>query len=68
MQISGLSETQILEKFTRGLKSKTRIEVELREPKTLDKAYCLADCFDQIVYRIASNTSTEFELSELYLI
>jgi len=56
MQISGLSQTQILDKFIRGLKPKTRIEVELRDPKTPDEAYRLADRFDRIVYG-ASNAS-----------
>jgi hypothetical protein len=32
MQIKGLSQSQILDKFIRGLKPKIRIEVELREP------------------------------------
>ena len=43
MRIPGLSQTQILDKFIRGLKPKTRIEVELRDPSTPDKAYHLAD-------------------------
>ena len=50
MRIPGLSQTQILDKFIRGLKPKTRIEVELRDPKTTDEAYRLADRFDRIVY------------------
>ena len=45
-----MSQIQILDKFIRGLKPKTRIEVELRDPKTLDEAYRLADRFDRIVY------------------
>ena len=56
MRIPGLSQTQILDKFIRGLKPKTRIEVELRDPKTTDEAYRLADRFDRIVYG-ARNTS-----------
>ena len=56
MQIPGLSQAQILDKFIRGLKPKTRIEVELRDPRTPDEAYRLADRFDRIVYR-AKNTS-----------
>jgi len=56
MRIPGLSQTQILDKFIRGLKSKTRIEVELRDPKTTDEAFRLADRFDRIVYG-ARNTS-----------
>src|SRR5438876_5619167 len=38
MQISGLSQTQILDKFIRGLKPKTRIEVELRDPGLAKRA------------------------------
>ena len=46
MRIPGLSQTQVLDKFIRGLKPKTRIEVELRDLKTPDEPYRLADCFD----------------------
>jgi hypothetical protein len=56
MQINGLSQSQILDKFIRGLKPKTRIEVELRDPQTIEEAYRLADRFDRIVYG-AHNTT-----------
>ena len=56
MQISGLSPTQVLEKFIRGLKPKPRIEVELRDSKAPDEAYCLADRFDRIVYGTKGTT------------
>jgi Retrotransposon gag protein/Zinc knuckle len=56
MRIPEVTQTQILDKFIRGLKPKTRIEVELRDPKTTDEAYRLADRFDRIVYG-AKNTS-----------
>src|SRR5436190_14185051 len=56
MQIPGLSQTQILDKFIRRLKSKTRIEVELRDPETLEEAYRLADRFGRIVYSAKSTT------------
>jgi Ty3 transposon capsid-like protein/Zinc knuckle len=56
MQIPGLSQTQILDKFIRGLKPKTRIEVELRDPKTPEEAYRLADRFDRIVYGVKSTS------------
>ena len=56
MQITGLTQTQILDKFIRELKSKTRIEVELRDSRTPDEAYRLADRLNRIVYG-ASNTS-----------
>ena len=56
MRIPGLSQTQILDKFIRELKSKIRIEVELRDPKTSNEAYRLMDHFDRIVYG-AKNTN-----------
>ena len=56
MQIPSLSQTQVLDKFIRGLKPKTRIEVELRDPKTPEEAYRLADRFDRIVYGAKSTT------------
>src|SRR5437667_1374295 len=56
MQIPGLSQTQILDKFIRGLKPKTRIEVELRDPRTPDEVYRLADRFDRIVYGTKSTS------------
>ena len=43
MRIPGLSQIQILDKFIHGLKSKIRIEVDLRDSKTSDEAYRLAD-------------------------
>src|SRR5438552_7142973 len=56
MRIPGLSQTQILDKFIRRLKPKTRIEVELRDPRTMDEAYRLADRFDRIVYGTRNNS------------
>src|SRR5881394_1937177 len=56
MQIPSLSQTQVLDKFIRGLKPNTRIEVELRDPKTPEEAYRLADRFDRIVYGAKSTT------------
>jgi len=46
----------ILDKFIRGLKPKTRIEVELRDPRTPDEAYRLADRFDRIVYGVKTTS------------
>jgi len=54
MQIGNLTDSQILDKFIRGLKPKTRIEVELRDPKTTEEAFRLADRFDRIVYGTTS--------------
>src|SRR5208282_5549270 len=52
MRIPGLSQTQILDKLIHRLKPKTRIEVELRDPKTPDEAYRL----DRIVYGARNNS------------
>jgi hypothetical protein len=50
MRIPGLTQTQIIDKFIRESKTKTGIEVELRDPKTPDDAHRLADCLDRIVF------------------
>ena len=39
MQIPGLSQTQILDKFIYELKLKTRIEVELQDLKISNEVY-----------------------------
>ena len=55
MRIPGLTQTQILDKFIHELKPKTRIEIELRDPKTSNEAYHLTNHFDRIVYDIRNN-------------
>jgi hypothetical protein len=64
MRIPGLSQVQILDKFIRGLKPKTRIEVELRDPKTPEEAYRLADRFDRIVYGVKNTSFLTIKLFE----
>jgi hypothetical protein len=51
MQLPPMEPSHLLDKFLRGLKPKTRMELELKDPKTLDEAIRLADRFDSIVYR-----------------
>ena len=51
MELNLVDEEQLLDKFIRGLKSKTKTEVELRDPTTLEAACKSADRFDTIVYR-----------------
>jgi hypothetical protein len=51
MQLKLIDEEQLLDKFIRGLKTKTKTEVELRDPTTLEEASKIADRFDSIVYR-----------------
>ena len=51
MELGLIDEEQLLDKFIRGLKSRTKTEVELRDPKTLLDASKIADRFDTIVYR-----------------
>jgi Ty3 transposon capsid-like protein/Zinc knuckle len=51
MQLGGIDEPTFLDKFIRGLKPKTRTEVELHDPQALNEAVRIADRFDSIVYR-----------------
>jgi hypothetical protein len=51
MQLPLMEPTHLLDKFLRGLKPKTRMELELKDPQTLAEAIRLADRFDSIVYR-----------------
>ena len=50
MQLGEVDEERLVDKFIRGLKPKTRTEVELRDPQTLEEASRIADRFDTIVY------------------
>ena len=49
MQLGEVDEERLVDKFIRGLKPKTRTEVELRDPRTLEEASRIADRFDTIV-------------------
>jgi hypothetical protein len=51
MQLPPMEPTHLLDKFLRGLKPKTRMELELKDPQILAEAIRLADRFDSIVYR-----------------
>ena len=51
MQLTPMEPTHLLDKFLRGLKPKTRMELELKDPQNLAEAIRLADRFDSIVYR-----------------
>ena len=51
MQLGDITEPIFLDKFIRGLKPKTKTEVELHDPQTLAEAVRLADRYDTIVYR-----------------
>ena len=51
MQLRDITEAIFLDKFIRGLKPKTKTEVELHDPQTLAEAVRLADRYDTIVYR-----------------
>ena len=50
MQLGEVEEERLVDEFIRGLKPKTRTEVELRDPRTLEEASRIADRFDTIVY------------------
>lgn len=50
LQIPDMGSADQLDRFIRGLKNDIRIEVELREPKTLAEAIRIADRFDTITF------------------
>ena len=50
IQLEEVDEERLVDKFIRGLKPKTRTEVELRDPQTLEEVSRIADHFDIIVY------------------
>jgi hypothetical protein len=51
MQLPSMDQKLLLDKFMRGLKPKTKIELELKDPQDLEQAFRLADRFDTLVYR-----------------
>ena len=51
MQLPSMEPAHLLDKFLRGLKPKTRMELELKDPQILAEAIRLADRFNSIVYR-----------------
>ena len=67
---SGAPSQEILvDKFIRGLKPKTRTELELREPRTLPEAVRIADRFDTIVYQrkpFDSNSTRSWNIASEY--
>ena len=57
MQIGGIDEPTFLDKFIRGLKPRTRTEVEFHDPQTLAEAVRQADRYYTIVYYRQSQSS-----------
>jgi hypothetical protein len=55
LEIEDISESETLDRFIRGLKDKTRQEVELRDPETMDEAARIAERYDTIAFK-TSNT------------
>ena len=51
LEISGISEDEKVDRFIRGLKDQIRMEVELREPSTLNDAIRIADRYDTITFK-----------------
>ena len=64
--IPGISEDEKIDRFVRGLKDRTRQEVDIRDPKTLDEAVRIADRYDTISYQaqrksLAKGAATRLE-------
>jgi hypothetical protein len=51
LQIPGISVEEQVDRFVRGLKERTRLEVELREPKTLEEAIVVAVRYDSVMFK-----------------
>jgi Ty3 transposon capsid-like protein/Zinc knuckle len=64
MQLPAQQDNMMIHKFIRGLKSKTRMELELKDPQSLNEAFHLADRFDSIVYQQKFNNFTNKPLSK----
>ena len=67
MQLDLVDEEQLLDKFIRGLKPKTKTEVELRDPTNLLDACKIADRFDTIVYRRQPLFMPQYSTSSTYV-
>ena len=48
MQVPNMQDDELLDRFVRGLKPRTRQEVVMREPATFEEAVRLADRFDSL--------------------
>ena len=60
MEIPDISEAEKLDRFIRGLKGRTRQEVELSNPQNLDEAERIADRVDQILFARSSVSRRSF--------
>lgn len=58
LQIDGITESEMLDRFVRGLKPHVQREVELRDPTTLDEAVRIAERVDAIDFRSRAPQTT----------
>src|SRR3954468_7713202 len=56
LEIPTISKEEQLDRYTRGLKEKVRVEVELREPSDLEEAMRITDRFDTISFTYTART------------
>jgi len=52
LEIPGISDDELKDRFIRGLKSATQTEVRLRAPPTFDEAVKIAERYDAMRYRL----------------
>lgn len=57
LDIPGITDEEKLDKFLRGLKQRTREQVELKEPANFDEAVRLAERYDTLAWRYGSLSS-----------
>lgn len=58
LEIPGISDDELKDRFIRGLKSAIQTEVRLRTPATFDDAVKIAERYDAVLYRLTKPIST----------
>lgn len=48
LRVRGMQDDELMDRFIRGLKSRTRMEVTMREPQSFDEAVKIADRYDSL--------------------
>jgi hypothetical protein len=48
MQVSDMTDAELLDRFMRGLKPRMRMEVTMREPQSFNEAVKFADRYDSL--------------------
>jgi Retrotransposon gag protein len=66
LEIPDITEAEALDRFIRGLREKTRLEVEHRDPMTLEEAIIIAERYDSIIFSPRTSPSWRPTTSRTY--